>query len=87
MLEQQSKVATAAQASADKLLIRAKNMKDRFTTFNDKKAKQLATVKQAAKEKVAARERHAVKSSRSRSVKYSPPYTVRQEQQLKRRCL
>ena len=31
-------------------------MKDRFTTFNDKKAKQLATVKQAAKEKVAARE-------------------------------
>ena len=36
MLEQQSKVATAAQASADKLLIRAKNMKDRFTTFKTK---------------------------------------------------
>lgn len=56
MLEQQSKLAAAAQASADKHLTRAKDMRNKFTTFYDKKAGELRAVKQSAKKKLAAME-------------------------------
>jgi hypothetical protein len=54
MIEKQTKIAAAAQASAAETLDRAKAMKGRFTTFTDKKAKELARVRQSAKKKVAA---------------------------------
>ena len=56
ILEQQSKLAAAAQASADKHLTRAKDMRNKFTTYCDKRAGELRAVKQSAKKKVAAME-------------------------------
>ena len=54
MIEKQTKIAAAAQASAVETLDRAKAMKGRFTTFTDKKARELTRVRQSAMKKVAA---------------------------------